>query len=160
MEAVPSRRGVDMRRLTVGYATGVLVAAGLMAGSQSIAATSSADHWMLATARSGHPVTATIKAPEISMGTMSQMLIVGVPGSTAEVDDQVLPATSVMRPVNEVDSTPGFEAKTLSVTFSPPGKGDYRVFLMASDAPMCHSQRMDEMPGTTTVDQVGIVRVS
>jgi hypothetical protein len=147
-----------MRKLTVLYATGVLAAAGLMTGSQSTATTSSTDHWMLATGRPGHSIMATIKAPDITLGTSSQMLLVGLPGSTAEIDN--LPATAVMRPANQIDSTPSMGDTTLSVTFTPTGKGDYRVFLMAADAPMCHSQRMDQMPTSMSLDQVGIVRVS
>lgn len=149
-----------MRRSTVVYATGVLAVAGLMTASQP-AASSSINHWMLATGRAGHTVTATIKAPDITLGTTSQMLIVGVPGSTGEIaDPAALPATAVMRSGNQLDSTPGFGETTLSVTFAPPHKGVYPVFRMSSDAPMCHSARMDDMPNSTALDQVGVVDVT
>jgi hypothetical protein len=149
-----------MPRLTGVYAVGILAAAGLMAGSQ--AASSTADSGLLGAGRHAHAITATVHFPGAAEGATSQTLLVGVPGSTDEIDDQAyLPATAVLRPANQVPTQVTIGASSLAVRFSPAKAGDYPVFLMAADDPMCHSQQMmNDSAGSFTLSQVGMVRVS
>jgi hypothetical protein len=151
-----------MSKISVVCAAGILAAAGLMGGSQSIAASSSAtNRWVLGAGRHGHAMTITYLRPEFTAGTTSQALLVGVPGSTDDVDTADLPATAVLRPANEVSSTSTADLTTLGARFTPPRSGDYPVFLMTSVEPMCGSAKMMESATEAlALSQVGMVRVS
>ena len=150
-----------MSKISVVCAAGILAAAGLMGGSQSIAASSATNSWVLGAGRHGHAMTVTYLRPEYTVGTTSQVLLVGVPGSTDDVDTADLPATAVLRQANEVPSTLTSDLKTLGALFTPPRSGDYPVFLMTSVAPMCGSgHMMEDSIEALALSQVGMVRVS
>ena len=150
-----------MSKISVVCAAGILAAAGLMGGSQSIAASSATNSWVLGVGRHGHAMTVTYLRPEYTVGTTSQVLLVGVPGSTDDVDTADLPATAVLRQANEVPSTLTSDLKTLGALFTPPRSGDYPVFLMTSVAPMCGSgHMMEDSIEALALSQVGMVRVS
>jgi hypothetical protein len=150
-----------MSKISVVCAAGILAAAGLMGGSQSTAASSATNSWVLGAGRHGHAMTVTYLRPEYTVGTTSQVLLVGVPGSTDDVDTADLPATAVLRQANEVPSTLTSDLKTLGALFTPPRSGDYPVFLMTSVAPMCGSgHMMEDSIEALALSQVGMVRVS
>jgi hypothetical protein len=150
-----------MSKISVVCAAGILAAAGLMGGSQSTAASSATNSWVLGAGRHGHAMTVTYLRPEYTVGTTSQVLLVGVPGSTDDVDTADLPATAVLRQANEVPSTLTSDLKTLGALFTPPRSGDYPVFLMTSVAPMCGSgHMMEDSTEALALSQVGMVRVS
>ena len=150
-----------MSKIGAVCAAGILAAAGLMGGSQSIEASSATNGWVLGAGRHGHAMTVTYLRPEFTVGTTSQRLLVGVPGSTDDVDSADLPATAVLREANEVPSTSTADMTRLGAWFTPPRAGDYPVFLMTSVAPMCGSAKMMEsVKEAFALSQVGTVRVN
>jgi len=151
-----------MSKISVVCAAGILAAGGLMGGSQSIAASSSASNsWVLGAGRHGHAMTIAYLRPDFTVGSTGQRLLVGVPGSTDDPDSADLPATAVLRPANEVPSMATADVTTLGARFTPPRSGDYPVFLMTSVAPMCGSAKMMEsVKEAFALSQVGTVRVN
>lgn len=150
-----------MSKISVVCATGILAAAGLMGGSQSIAASSTTNSWVLGAGRHGHQMTVTYLRPDFTVGSTGQRLLVGVPGSTDDPDSADLPATAVLRQTNEVPSTAAADLTTLGARFTPPRSGDYPVFLMTSVEPMCGSAKMMESTKEAfALSQVGVVEVS
>ncbi len=150
-----------MPRLAALYALGILAIAGFMTGSQATAASGPADQQMLGTGRHGHTVQAMVRFPGASEGAISQMLLVGVPGSTDEIDDpQYLPRSAVLLPANQVPSRLTIGANSLVATFSPAHAGKYPVFLIAAEDPMCHSAKMMADAALFSLSKVGSVRVS
>ncbi|HYU03570.1 MAG TPA: hypothetical protein VEL02_06980 [Jatrophihabitantaceae bacterium] len=151
-----------MSKISVVCAAAILAAAGLMGGSQSIAASSSATNsWVLGAGRHGQAIAITYVRPDFTMGMTGQMLLVGVPGSTDDVNSADLPATAVLRQGNEVPSTPSATTSMLGARFTPPRSGEYPVFLMTSVEPMCGSAKMMESASAAfAMSQVGVVRIS
>ncbi len=135
-----------MSKISIVCAAGILAAAGLMGGSQSIAASSSASNsWVLGAGRHGHAMTITYLRPDFTVGSTGQRLLV----------------TAVLRQVNEVPSTSTAAVTTLGARFTPPRSGDYPVFLMTSVEPMCGSAKMMESTKEAfALSQVGMVRIS
>jgi hypothetical protein len=148
-----------MRGLAVACSTGVLLSAGLLAGSQAVSAGSGQDA-LMASARAGHPITVTYEVPGGVGGVISQMLVVGRPGSTSEVDpnENRLPATSVERVSNQIDTVTSFTYTSLSARLTPAGPGTYPVFAFASRDLGCGSSNMSE-PMDLTITKVGLIRV-
>ncbi len=151
-----------MPRFAAVYAVGILAIAGFMTGSQATAASGPADQQMLGTGRHGHTVQATVRFSGASEGATSQMLLVGVPGSTDEIDDpQYLPRSAVLLPANQVPSQLTIGTSSLVATFSPAHAGSYPIFLMSADDPMCHSAKMmADAALTFSLNKVGSVQVS
>ncbi len=150
-----------MSKVSVAWAAGILAAAGLMGGSQSITASSATNSWVLGAGRHGHAMTVTYLRPDFTVGSTGQQLLVGVPGSTDDPDSADLSATAVLRQANEVPSTATANLTTLGARFTPPRSGSYPVFLMTSVEPMCGSAKMMESPKEAfALSQVGVVQVS
>jgi hypothetical protein len=147
-----------MRGVHVLYTCGGLVAVAIVAGSQAVATPRSPD--LLAVGRAGHPVTVTLEVPGGIGGVVSQMLVVGRPGTTPEVGphEDGLPPTSVERVANQVGAETSFTYTSLSARLSPTAPGLYPVFVFSSRELGCGSSNMAEPPDLT-ITRVGQVRV-
>jgi hypothetical protein len=150
-----------MRGLGILCSTGVLLSAGLFAGSQATATARSGPDSVLAAGRPGHAVTVTVVVPEGVGGVISQMVVVGRPGTTPEVgpSEDRLPPTAVERVANELDSVTSFTYTSLSARVTPTTPGTYPVFTFASRDLGCGSSNMAE-PHDLTITRVGLLRVT
>jgi hypothetical protein len=148
-----------MRGLAVACSTGVLLSAGLFAGSQAVSAGPGQDA-LMASGRAGHSITVTYVVPGGVGGVTSQMLVVGRPGSTSEVDpnENRLPPTSIDRVGNQIDTVTSFTYTSLSARLTPTSPGTYPVFTFAARDLGCGSSNMAE-PMDLTITKVGLIRV-
>ncbi|MEP6598810.1 MAG: hypothetical protein ABJB98_05105 [Actinomycetota bacterium] len=145
------------RRLGVVLA-GAVVGCGLLAGSQAVA--SPLDPFVLATAHAGHAVSAIVDFGASPLGPTSHELVVGLPGSTDEIDDDAqLPPTAILRQANQVDAAQTAGPTSLAARFTPDRAGDYPVFVFASGEMGCATANMVDETIGFTITQVGLVRV-
>lgn len=154
-----------MRALGIVYSVGIVLSAAAFGGSQAGADQAGANthpgpHSLLATGRAGHPVSVTVVVPGGVGGVVTQMLVVGRPGTTPEVgpDESSLPATAVERAANQLDTTTSFTETSLSARLTPPQPGTYPVFAFASRELGCGSSNMAE-PMDLTITRMGVIDV-
>jgi hypothetical protein len=145
----------DMRHTPL--LVGCAVTAGLLlAGSQAANSATTATA-VLASARTGQSVSTTLHFPGAAEGATTQLLVVGVPGSTGDQDG----ATAVSRAQNQVTSRQVIGTSSLSVNFTPNLPGRYPVFVFAERNLGCGSATMSAAEGgPVTITQVGLVSVS
>jgi len=148
-----------MRKLAAAYSIGILATAAVMTGSQATAG--SGPDRVLAVGHHGQPVTAMVRFADWSAGPTEPLLVVGVPGSTAELADAThLTRSAVLLAGNQVTSELMVDSSSLGVRFSASHSGVYPVFLFALREPPCHSVMMDTVPAPSTITQVGVVRIT
>jgi hypothetical protein len=156
LRAGPAKRLMDDMRHTALLTGGAVTAGLLLAGSQAANSATTATA-VLASARAGHPVSTAVRFPGAAEGATTQLLVVGVPGSSGDEDS----ATAVNRAQNQVASQQAIGTSSLSVSFTPTRAGRYPVFVFAERNLGCGSATMSAAEGgPVTITQVGVVSVS
>jgi hypothetical protein len=137
--------------------------AALLTGSQASASALSVTiggQPVLAHGSSLHAVNVTLRFDGPPQGPTSNLVVIGRPGSTDEVDDIAhLPATAVMRSANQLTSSDTAGTNSMTARFNADRPGTYPVFLFSSGELGCASSTMVDETVGFDITQVGVVDI-
>jgi hypothetical protein len=140
-----------------------VVVAALLTGSQASASASRATiggQPVLAHGSGLHAVNVTLRFDSSPQGPTSNLVVIGQPGSTDEVDDNAhLPATAVMRTANQLAARNTTGTNSLTARFTADRPGTYPVFLFSSGDLGCASSTMVDETVAFDITQVGVVDI-